>query len=326
MILFFYGEDNFRLKQKIKKLKEKFISSSLGDINLSILDGKSITFDEFVRQVLAMPFLANSRLVIVENLMRASKKTNKGEISSKNADIQEKIIALLPKVPENTVLVFLEEGIPDRRTALFKKLAQPKKFEEFKLLEGLALEEWIRSEIEARGGEINLLAIQKLAEYVGNDLWRMTNEIDKLISYSKIVTVKEIELFIKAQVESNIFNLTDSIASRNSKQALKELHKLLDNGEAELYLLSMIVSQFRNLLIAKDLSDRSGGKLSQWDLAKTAGMHPFVAQKTIWQIKNYKLEELKQIYDKLLECDLKVKTGQLEPKTALDLLIIKLVS
>ncbi|KKQ74131.1 MAG: polymerase III subunit delta protein, partial [Berkelbacteria bacterium GW2011_GWB1_38_5] len=101
MILFFYGEDNYRLNQKIKALKAKFISASLGDTNLSILDGKSVTYDEIVRQILAMPFLSRTRLVIIENLLTA-----------KRSDIQEKVAEFLKKIPSSTVLVFAEGGKP----------------------------------------------------------------------------------------------------------------------------------------------------------------------------------------------------------------------
>src|SRR3990167_2787898 len=123
MILFFYGEDTYRMRQKLKALKEKFVSASLGDTNLAVLDGAAVTYDEFIRQILAMPFLSKSRLVIVENLLKNGKK-----------DILEKVPEALPKVPKSTVLVFVEEGNPDKRTSIYKKLNRPGQTQEFKLL------------------------------------------------------------------------------------------------------------------------------------------------------------------------------------------------
>ena len=84
----------------------------------------------------------------------------------------------------------------------------------------------------------------------------------------------------------------------------------------------MIVYQFRNLLIVKDFLER--GVTSQWDLSKKAGLHPYVAGKTLVQAKNYSIDDLKTIYQMLLEYDLKMKTGQIDPKTGLDLLVVKL--
>lgn len=329
MILFFYGEDNYRLKQKLKQLKEKFISASLGDTNLAVLDGKKATYDEIVRQTMAMPFLAKSRLVIVENLLKESKK-----------DITDKVIDLLKKVPESTVLVFVEDNMPDKRTSLFKKLNQPKISQEFKLLEGAELANWVKSEAKNRGAEIEPAAVNKLIEYCGNDLWRIANELDKLTVYrlpftekedgerssvnGEPILVKDIELLVRPQIQTDIFALIEAVSAKNLPKSLRELHNLLENGEAELYLLTMIVYQFRNILIAKDLVNRSNGRLSQYDLAKSAGLHPFVAQKTLYQAKNYEIGELKKIYRTLLENDRDIKTGRIEPQTALDLMVTKL--
>jgi DNA polymerase-3 subunit delta len=116
--------------------------------------------------------------------------------------------------------------------------------------------------------------------------------------------------------------MIDALATKDLKKSARELHRLLDSGEAELKILTMIVYQFRNLLIVKDQVSR--GVTSQWDMAKKAGLHPFVAQKTLVQCKNYSFDDLKAIYKMLLDYDLKMKTGQLDPKTGLDLLVVKL--
>lgn len=340
MILFLYGEDTYRLKQKIKEMKEKYISASLGDTNLVVLEGKTVEYNEISRQVLAFPFLAKSRLVIIENLIKESKK-----------DIVEKVIELLPKVPESTILVFVEEGKPDKRTALFKKLSK-EKAQEFVPFDEIELNRWIQKEVEERGGTIEPDAIAKLTEYVGNDLWRLANEIDKLTAYSQNlansgqptadslenkktkkplavgreplakISSEAIEILVRPQIESNVFNLIDSVGAKNQQQSLRELHQLLDAGQNELYILSMIVYQFRNLLIVRDFIER--GTSNQWDIAKKAGLHPFVAGKTLNLARNYSIDSLKNIYSTLLEQDIAIKTGQIDPKTALDLLVIKL--
>lgn len=321
MILFFFGEDTYRLNQKLKALKEKFISASLGDTNLAILDGETITYDKMIRQILAMPFLAKTRLVIVENIFKKGKK-----------EILEKIPNILTKVPSSTVLVFVEEGLPDRRTSLFKKLNQPGQAhstssvqaQEFKLLESEPLKRWLKKEVEERGGDIDSASTSKLIDYIGSDLWRMSNEIEKLSSYGKKITPENIELLVQPQIQSNIFDLMDAIADRNLKKSMKELYQLFDDGKAEHYILSMIVLEYRNLLIAKDLNQRAAGKLNQWTLAKKASMHPFVAQKTLALASKYSLEDLKKIYGVLLNFDYKIKTGKIEPKVALELLVFKL--
>ena len=297
----------------MRELKEKFISASLGDTNLAVLDGGQVSFEELARQILAMPFLSKKRLVIIKNLLSGAKK-----------EVLEKMNEFLAKVPEATVLILAEEGVPDRRTALFKKLNQPKLAQEFNLLDEEKLRRWVKVEAEKAGASIEQEAIAKLIDYIGSDLWRMSNEIQKLSAYSKRLTAENIELLVQPQIQSNIFDLMDAIADRNLEKSMKELYQLFDNGKAEHYILSMIVLEYRNLLIAKDLSQRAGNKLNKWTLAKKASMHPFVAQKTLVLSNKYELEDLKKIYRTLLNFDHKIKTGKIEPKVALELLIFKL--
>lgn len=323
MILFLYGEDTFRLKQKIREMKQKYISASLGNTNLAILDGKTVTADEIIRQVLAYPFLAKSRLVMIENLLLEGKKPSKTEASSKNVGIQEKIGDFLPKVPETTVLVFVEAGVPDKRTSLFKKLNKLKMAQEFKPLSEAEVKTWTRQEVAKLQAEITPDAVEKLFLYVGTDLWQLSNEIAKLATYNKSITPETVELLVRAQTQSDIFTLIDALASQNKKKAFLELHRLTENGENELYILSMIVYQYRNMLVVRDFVER--GVTSSYDLASRAKLHPFVAGKTLNLVRNYKLDELKDIYSLLLEQDIAIKTGKIQPGPALDLLVLNLV-
>lgn len=313
MVVFLYGEDTFRIHQKIKALKDKFITASLGDTNLATLDGKTATYNDTVRQILAMPFLSKKRLVIIENL-----------IMSKNKGLQENFPDLLLKIPESTVLAIVEEGMPDKRTALYKKLSKEKMAQDFPLLDETGLRRFIKNEVEDLGGEIEPDAVNKLVEYVGSNLWRMKNELEKLTAYSKQLTAQNVDLLVKPTVNNNVFKLVDAIGSRNLPLVLEEAEKLQEGGENEIYILSMIVYQYRNLLVVKDLQDR--GIRSSWDIAKRASMHPFVAQKTSASAARFEFDTLKKSYATLLDFDMRIKTGKIEPKVALTLLLTKLAS
>lgn len=384
MILFIYGEDTFRSHQKLIQIKAKFIDASLGDTNLSTIDcaDKDIDYTHITRSVLAMPFLTKSRLVIIKNLLSSGKKK-----------LQEQFLGFLDKIPETTVLVIYESEKVDRRMTLFKALSQtgsarfsapgsrlkpasPKIIkEEFKLLEPYELKKWIKNEVESNGGTIDNMAIDKLIEYVGNDLWRLSNEIQKLISYCHSepylgeesrdpsqaqddIKVKDVELLVRPRVVSNVFDLIDAIGAQNIKKAQSELHKLLDSGGNELYIHTMVVYQFRNLLIIKDLminpksealnskeipnnkpqitnkfqisnsNDQNKSKIINLKskIASQSGLHPFVVDKTMNQAKNYTFERLKEIYQILLDYDIKMKIGQIEPRLALDLLLVDLIN
>jgi DNA polymerase-3 subunit delta len=155
----------------------------------------------------------------------------------------------------------------------------------------------------------------------------MSNEIKKLVAYTenKKIEVKDIELLVRPKIETDIFKTIDALASKNKKPALELIHKHLEKGDSPLYLLTMINFQFRNLLTVKSYELGSEFYANYMRiLTKELGMHPYVVRKTLWQARKFSLEELKKIYQKIFEADLAIKTGRIEPVTALDMLIAEI--
>jgi DNA polymerase-3 subunit delta len=97
------------------------------------------------------------------------------------------------------------------------------------------------------------------------------------------------------------------------------LYQHLEEGENEIYLITMFIRQFRNLLLVKSLAEKG---VLNYELAKKTGLHPFVAKKTSDQARNFSAEGLKKIYTKLLDMDISIKTGKITAKMALDMLVM----
>jgi DNA polymerase-3 subunit delta len=203
----------------------------------------------------------------------------------------------------------------------FKKLTSSlAKNEEFDLLTGAKLENWIKKETEENNAKIEPAAIRRLAASVGPDLWQMANEISKLALFcdGRIIGEKDINALVRAKIESDIFKTIDALAAKNKKAALEFLHRHLARGESEIYLLTMLIYQFRNLILVKDQIERGAQFQS---LGKKIKMHPFVLRKTFEQSKGFTFPVLKKIYERLLEIDLGIKSGKIEAQAALDLVV-----
>jgi len=314
MLLFLYGDDNFRLKQKLKSIKDKYLAQSATDTTFSVFNSEEgADFEKIKNDIEIIPFLTDKRLIILENFLQ-----------SKSQKLKDSLKGYLDKVPETTILVFVEEKMPDQRTALFKNLKKNAgKSWLFNELKTYELEKWIGEEVTKSGGRIDQNALKLLASYVGSNLWQMHNEIEKLIlyKYNKEITSADIKLLVKAKLDDNIFNMIDALGYKDIKKATEKLEDLLEGGEPEVYILTMIIYQFRNILIVKDLLER-GEK--QAEIGQKARMHPFVLQKTLVQAKNFSLPRLKEIYQKLLDTDIALKTGRSEPKITLNLLLVEL--
>lgn len=315
MTIFLYGPDTFRSREKLAALKEKFVREvDKSGLNLVTLDGK-LEFQEIRKHVTALPFLAKKRLVVIENLMT----------SKPSKQLQKAVAELMEdKAAEQTIIIFWEGEISARADLLFRKLSLEKYAYQFALLNGWQLKEWYQARSQQLKANFQPRALNMLLDLVGNDLWQADSEIRKLAAYgkNKIITPDMIKLLVKDKLEENIFMLTDALGLKNKKTALKLISDQLKSGTAPTELLSKMIWQFRNLLQVKGLLGETP-QMSSYQLASQLKLHPFVAKKTLGQIGNFQLGELKDIYSQLLEIDYKIKTSQGEPEMLFNLLVVR---
>lgn len=313
MIILLYGEDSYSSRQKLNNIIDKFKKKDPSNMNLIFLDGASLEISQVKQNISVAPFIGDKRLVVIENILNQKKE-----------NLKEEVLELFKQgLPESSVIVFWEEKEFDKRKKLAKYVIKNSQVEEFKYLLGGSLNNWIRKEVEVRGGIMANNTVDKLASYVGSDLWQMSNEIDKLIVYKKNTEIidSDIDLLVKAKLDTNIFNFIDAIGSKDKSRALNLLHDQLESGENIQYLLSMLNYQFRNLLTIKELTENG---FNQNNMSQQVKMHPYVIKKTIQQGSQYNLESLKIIYQKLLDLDAAIKTGKIDAILGLDLLVVAL--
>jgi len=316
MIFFFYGEDTYRAYQKVKQIRDKFkaeVDSS--GFNTVLLDGADLSLEKFNEAVSQAGFLSSKRLIVIKNIF-----DNKSLGKIKN-DILEYLNKQTDSLEEN-FLLFWQEGSPKKNDSLYKKLNTCKYVQEFEPLNNFKLTSWAKEEIKSRHGQITTPALNLLVASVGNNLWQLSSEIDKLVHYKngQNIIEQDIELMTRGKLDENIFNLTDAIANQNTGRAIKLVREQLVAGANEQYLLAMILRQFRILM---QLKSRIQSGSSGAELAKQAGLHPFVIKKSLPLLSKYSLVELKNIYQQLTELDLNMKSIPINNETFLDLFIIK---
>ena len=314
MILFFYGPNTYLLNRKFLELKAKYLAASGDNFNLSTLDGENLTYNDFAAQTQAMPLLATSRLVVVEN---TQKNKNKDEVSA--------IIKSFKNISSTTNVVFVERGEPDKRTALFKALQSPPggKSHYFKPLKPYELLKFIKQETESRGGGIDPAAAQTLAEFSLGDMWLVSNEIDKLINFarSRSIEVGDVELLSSKNIVSNTFALVDCLSQGKKKQAFEELEKFIATNEPPLKIFSLINFQFRAIAQIKTAVE-SGAK-SQFEIMRKSSLAPFTVSKLKNLSEKFTWANLSRVYSAVAEIDEKIKTGRIEGNEGLKELILK---
>ncbi len=321
MIIYLYGSDTFRSRRQLRDMIAKFKKDrDPQGLNVVRLDVEKQA-DQVLQEVLAAPFLAERRMVVLENLLISKNKELLAEMARR---VEEE------NLPESNVIVFWE-GTDKFRTKAAKAFSarlQKEKFaQSFDALSGATLSKWIVQEGQDRGGTMDRQAVQYLATHVGSDMWRLSSSIDQLIAYKNggTISVDDVRLFLDERADDNIFNLVDAIVAKNPKQVFQMIEEQYKNGEDAHYILAMLQRQFRILLQLKDVFDR-GQEIQSAALAKKLDLHPFVVKKSLPLVKRYAMEELERVYRQLLDIDIKTKTGQGDQSMMLDFFVGKVTS
>ncbi len=309
MIIFLYGKDNFRSLRKLKEIIEEYEKVHKNGLNLRVFDLENSLFKDFRDEFQTRSIFRENRLFVLKNV-------------SANPLFQQKSIKALKRLSgAKDIIVFYERKEVPAKNPFFIALKKNSQTQEFKPLKTNALESWTKKEFSAYGARIKPKALQLLLKATGNDLWRLSNEIQKLVSYKRndktSISESDIEIIIRTDSQESIFKTLDLIASKQKQKAIAFLHQDLERGESPLYLLSMIAFEFRKLLLMKE---HLKNQQSIWNL----GWRPFQIRKIYQLSQGFELKELRKIYQKIIQTDLDIKTGKIDAESAIDLLIVQI--
>lgn len=314
-----HGDDEYAIRSFLdQKLKARMGETSDAAMDITTLDGRSKSLEAIQAETHTMPFLAKRRMVVLYHPLSLAKGKTK----------QEKLIELLESIPPSTALVLIEDTALDIKHWLIKWAREHTDqawSQLFSLPTGGAMTRWIMDQAQAMGGEVSNPAAQLLASYTDEDPRLVKSEINKLLTYvdySRAVSEDDVSNLVADVRQGDVFEMVDAIGYGDGEKAMKMLRRLLEDGEA-LSLFGMIVRQFRLLIQVRELLDENPG-LSTEDIAAEIGVHPYPIKKITPQAKHFNLPQLKRIYHQLSDLDQAIKTGRLEGKLALDLLIASL--
>jgi DNA polymerase III subunit delta len=336
MFYLLHGEDEFSSRELLKNLRTQ------GDFgfNEDVFLGTDVDIKNVVMSSNTLPFLSEQRLIVVDGLPKKKRgetsssagdttkagKAKKGKKGSKaavgRAGFEKELAEHIAIMPATTTLIVCVDEALESSSALVKAAEKHGKVLQSMLPKGAALDRWITNRAKNTGVKIAPEAISLLANFIGNNLRLLSNEIDKLAMYvgpGATIKVEDVRQLSAHVQEARIFDLTDALAQRNRKLALNILHDLLADGEPPLKMISTITSQVRSLLLVKELSQKG---LRSGQIASTLGIAPFIADKALRQVGNFNVTQLENAYRQLLSTDAALKRSRLTPELALDLLIV----
>jgi len=305
MIIFLYGKDSYRINQKIKEIIKGYEAKNPSGLNLINLDIAENRLEDFFESARAGLLIPEKRLIILKNAFKADSEALLKFLKSQNLSKRDDVILL--------IIAFSDFDKNELFEYLIKK---PNQVQNFKPLKAYEVKSWAKQFSNSLGVDLTSEALDFLTLNCGLDLRRFDCEIRKLADFKVkgVVSRSQVEELAVPSTNYNIFRLTDALAKKNKKKALEALYIALDNGEKPTELLGLLAWQIRNILRFKS----NPNKLSDLKL------HPFVLEKIRESAGFFSVDELSAILSKIIDLDLAFKTGDLNEKTALSLLIAEL--
>jgi DNA polymerase-3 subunit delta len=320
--LFFYGREQYLIRWAISALVEKYVNPSTKDMDFSKPDPKSMTLDTLIQQCETLPFLSTKRVVLIEDFLLFAGEKLKGFPE----EGEEGLIEYLKNVPKDCVLIFTASSA-DKRRKLYKTIQSVGSCYEFDGLDETLLRGLIEKRLRQGGkwarpniiGEMIQLSgyYDKETDYT---LYHLENDISKVIALCDGDEIKreDIKGGITGNGETYVFDLIDAVSLGNKEEAFSLLNNLLTSGVSAHKLLALVCSQFETILMVKEMKEDG----LQYDQIKDfLGIHEFRIKRAVSFANHYTLAQLRNALNRAFQVDDSIKSGLMDAKLALEMLI-----
>lgn len=324
-IYLLYGREQYLVHWAEEALKEKYITKAFESLNYnSINSGQIDAAANIINICETLPVMSEKRMVVLNDfsLLEGTK------IKGFSDEDEKKLAKYLEHLPESCILVMTCGSKVDKRKSLYKKAAKMKSVYEFTLLDTATLKKWIMKRFRNAKKTINNKCLIQFIEASGYydkeseyTLYNFENDIKKMICYAgneKEIKSEDIDQIISGNIEKNVFDLIDAISTNKKAKAVKILNQALLYGEAEYKILALLNRQLENLLHIKVLKE-SGMDISV--MKEKLLLPDFVIKKLLKMSSRFTLDHLKSINIRVYESDKNIKTGIMDAKLALEMLL-----
>lgn len=299
-VYFLQGEEPFYIDVIADYIEKHALSDSEKGFNQVVLYGKDVTMAAILTNARRFPMMAERQVVIVKEAQ---------DIQDLNREAGARLLLdyLSRKVP-STILVFCHKHKSlDKRKELGKKIDQLTVAVSTKKLYDNQLPEFVNEYTADHKIPIEDQAVRALCEFVGNDLHRLTNEIDKLVislQPGEIITANHVMNQVGISKEYNIFELQRAILQRDHLLANKIVNHFEANTKKNpaIPVVAFLYSFFSKLLAASQVSDKSDK-----GIASELKVSPYAARDYSNALRVYQTSKIIDVIASLKEADLRLK-------------------
>jgi DNA polymerase III subunit delta len=315
-----HGEEAFLKEEAVALLRRAVLGEGGAEASpwsLTVLEGGSTRLLEILDAARTIPMLSPRRLVLVKEAEKI-RENDAGPLKEYLGDPSP-----------TTCLVFVSgAGKPDFRRAVFRALQERGREVEFPLLKGASVPKWIKERVKERGAEIDPEAAALLEAHAGADLFRIDQEITKVLDFlspSRSITAEPMGEVLGSAAAGSVFELAEKVGAGEIEEAVRLLRGILAEGEEPTRLLFLIARHIRILILGKSLM-RQGHRGR--DLAQALGIppYPFILEKTQKLIARFPESAGAPSVRRILEADRALKGGGGKGPSILERLVLDITA
>lgn len=307
-VYLFYGEEAY-LKQVYKKRMKEALLPDGDEMNFTFFEGKKTEPQEVIQMAQTMPFFAERRVIFLENT-----GFFKGQCES--------LPEYLSQLPEYLCMIFIEEEV-DKRSRMYKAVKKSGRIVEFAKQDSDMLIRWIFGILNKEQKKITRNDMELFLTKTGTDMGNIEKELEKLLCYvleRDVITRADIEAVCTSQISNHIFDMLRAVTEKKQQRALDLYYDLLALKEPPMRILYLLARQFNGILQVKESLMRGNANAQ---IAREMGVAPFIVGKYAAQAKYFESAQIKEALRDFAETEEAVKTGKIEDKLGVELMIIK---
>ncbi|MCX2719686.1 DNA polymerase III subunit delta [Lentiprolixibacter aurantiacus] len=295
-IYFLMGDETYYIDRIADFISDTVLTEEEKGFNQVVLYGKEVAVDDVVSQAKRYPMMADKQVVIVKEAQHLSRTIDQFAAYADNPQ------------PSTVLVLCYKYKKLDKRKKLYKSLLSSNAviFESKKLYEN-QVTEWIRKTLKSQGYTISHKASILLVEFLGTDLSRISNELEKLklvLPQSSQITPDHIEQHIGISKDYNNFELKKAIGEKDVKKATQIINYFTRNPRDNPFVVTVTLLHtfFSQLLQYHGLKDHSPK-----NVASALRINPYFVGEFQTAARNYPMKRASQIISALRELDLKGK-------------------
>lgn len=309
-LYFFFGEEPYLLQQAVNYIKASALEGGTTDFNFNSYYAADVEVSRIKDEVETLPMMASRRVVLLREVQDLTDKE------------WQELDPLFQSPVESTVFVLVGSKV-DKRKKYFKTLSDKAIHVEFKRPYDNQIPSWIRHIAKSYDLSISDEAIQLFHRLVGSQLIEVESEIIKLrdfVSPRNNIELEDVAACVSRKREESVFDLVESLAMGDKVLSLNRLVHLLDQGQNEIGIVSLVSRHLRILIQIKQGLDLN---LQGMRLAQHAQVPHYFVNNYVVQAKKWSLKRLELALVIMAETDRALKSSPISSHIWLENMVLK---